>query len=188
LPANVWVQAPDPAGGVIAYGSSGGIYHVDPTGSSQRLTTGQLLAVDATTIVVAECGEALDDCHVFVIDRATGERRVLDVPDGGAARFEPSYDYWGTVLSTISPSGDYITINASMPDNWTFGLLSLVDGEFVPLGQPYTDANVSWSPDGRYACYLDNGKISMYDTVAKTTFEDIAPIPQVVSFTTRPVT
>ncbi len=186
LPANVWVQAPDPAGGVIAYGSSGGIYHVDPTGSSQRLTTGQLLAVDATTIVVAECGEALDDCHVFVTDRATGERRPLDVGEGGAARFEASYSYWGTLLSTTSPSGEYIAVNSATPDDWNFGLLSLVDGGFVPLGQPYTDAYLSWSADGRYAFYLDNGKISMFDTVTKATLDDIAPIPQVISFTTRP--
>jgi hypothetical protein len=186
LPANSWVQTPDPGGGVIVYGSSGGIYHADASGS-QRLTTGQLLAVDTTTIVVVECGDVLDDCHVFVTDRATGERRVLEVADGSPARFEPSYSYWGTVLSTISPSGDHITVNASGPHNWSYGILSLVDGEFVPLSEPYGDATVSWSPDGRYAFYLHNGKISMYDTVAKTTLDDVAPIPQVISFTTRPV-
>jgi hypothetical protein len=77
VPGTPWVQAVDADGQALLLGTSGGFYQLDAGGGSQRLSTGSLLAFDSTTLVMVECGETLGDCPVVVVDRATGERRVL---------------------------------------------------------------------------------------------------------------
>jgi hypothetical protein len=188
LPTNVWVQTADPAGGVIVYaGSSGAIYHADGEGS-QRLANGPPLAISATTVVTTECGETLLDCHPVVVDRASGERRQLEPPPGAPTSFEPTYGYWGMTMSSFSPTGEFISVMATDPNRWSLGLLSLLDGSFVELSQPDGDVTVAWSADGRFAFFLDNGKIGAYDTVERVMFDDVAPVAQVISFTARPAT
>ena len=139
LPPMSWVQSTDPAGGLIVYAQGGGIYHSDGA-TSQRLTSGMLLGLNATTMVVSECGETLGECRINIVDRATGERRELPEATGAPSTFEPVYGYWGTMLENISPTGEYIAVMSSGMSSYQFGLLSLTTGEFVPLVQPMGDA------------------------------------------------
>ena len=79
VPAGVWPQAGDPAGGVVV-GAPGGTYQVGPDGA-RRLTTGNLIALSPRVAVATECGEDFNDCGLFVLDRATGQRTELDPGD-----------------------------------------------------------------------------------------------------------
>ena len=72
VPGGVWPAAPDPAGGVVV-SAAGGIYHAGPEGS-QRVTTGNLVALSERVAVVTECGEDFGDCGLYVVDRVSGAR------------------------------------------------------------------------------------------------------------------
>lgn len=188
LPVMAWAQGPDPAGGVIVYANGGGVFRYDGT-NSERLTSGQLFGLSATTIVAYECGDSLDDCATVIVDRTTGERRTVPHPPGAPMSYEPLWNYWGNQLDNVSPNGEYMMIAAFSERRYQYGVLSLVTGEFDPLAQVMNDVAVEWSPDSRLVFFADNGVLKAYDTVSGEVILEMPPdLVAVSSFTIRPVT
>ena len=185
IPSMFSVQGPDPAGGLIVSTASGGEYRVDAQGVSRWLSSGLLLGLSESTLVVSECGDTLADCHIDVVDRGTGERHRVPSPAGSPGVFEPPLAYAGTMLDNLSPTGEYIAVTSTPRAVRVLGLLSLETGEFVALGQPAEDSKVAWSWDGRLAFYEGNGRVMVYDTIDGTTIVASPHDAYVLSFTTR---
>lgn len=150
LPANASVRGSDGAGYVLLEGIDGGVYEARP-GSTQRITSGVLVAVGATRWLALECDSRLSCAHV-VIDRATGARRLLDTPIG----------YVNASSGTISPDGR----TAALPryDGISPSAIHLLDlhtgaetpvevvlrTEGFPVGPTW-----AWSPDSRWLFVTD---------------------------------
>jgi len=176
VPGGVWPAAPDPAGGVVV-SAAGGTYHAGPEGS-QRVTTGNLVALSERVAVATECGANFADCGMFVIDRASGERTQvvptatesgpIDILDVQSPAFWSSPELMGAV----SPDDRWAPIVLSN-NQQQFGLVDLTTGQFTGLGAN-APSGLWWSPDARFAIYTQSSRLMLFDTQQLTT-TDIAP-------------
>jgi hypothetical protein len=190
IPAGVWPQAGDPAGGVVA-GAPGGTYQVGPDGA-RRLTTGTLIALSPRIAVVTDCGEDFSDCGLFVLDRASGQRTELD--PGVTEAWDPigifdlqNAGFWGSpeLMGEVSPDDRWAPIMMA-GTRQQFGLLDLTTGEFVPVA-PDPPSSLWWSPDGRTAIYNQNSRLMLFDTEQRTWTDVVEPgSVSVAAFAVRP--
>jgi hypothetical protein len=143
--------AGDPAGGLIVQAPDGGTYQLDPeTGASSLITTGVLIALNAQTALVADCGDdsvSVASCAGFVVlDRLTGESRPL-TPD-----HMPQYlGFQGE----ISPNNRYAPVRYR---NGILGVIDLTTGETTYLQGVQGEW---WSPDGSRLLYVRDPNITM---------------------------
>lgn len=188
MPGGVWPAAPDPAGGVVV-SAAGGTYHVGPEGS-QRLTTGDLLALSPRVSLLTDCGEDFSDCGMYVVDRNTGARTQVMPYDSESGPLDvlgvQSPAFWSSpeLMGAISPDDRWAPVVLS-DDQQQFGLIDLTTGELVPLGaNPPT--GLWWSADGRFAIYNESSRLMLFDTQQRGT-TDIAPHGVAVdAFAVRP--
>ena len=99
--------------------------------------------------MTADCGAALDECGVYVIDRVSGERRQIEVlVDGVAASFVESAANYGYSSSpnNISPDGRFSVAMVNANTNPQYGLVDLESGEYFRLGD-YPESSLWWAPD-----------------------------------------
>jgi len=163
-----WMAAADPLGGLLVLGAPGGSYRIAPEGTS-RITTGDVIAISADKALATDCGEAMDDCGLIVIDRTTGAVTPLtpaaqapDTTSPPIAVFDNPANYgFPSVMSAISPDGRYAPIMVVDTDQ-DYGVIDLTTGEFIRLGdQPAS--SLWWSPDSRSVMYLSDGHLLLYD-------------------------
>lgn len=169
--------AADPLGGLVV-SSANGVYRVDSAGP-QRLTTGELIAVGRRRMLVRECDEVLN-CSYVVVERASGERRVLDVTglDRGE-HFNPQN--WYPFVSRFDADETRLlvavwqTFGEGPP---TRGALDLETGEFTEIAVADSFTDLQWSADGRSVLWLDGTlKVRNLDTGQSATFsEDLGPL------------
>jgi hypothetical protein len=137
VPQGTWVTSD--GDGYLLVSDTGGVYEARPEGL-RRVTTGAVLAVGPTRLLVWECDDQ-HRCVSVVIDRATGSRRVLQGWEG---------DPQG-MRGVISPDG---SVAALLLADRSFGLLDLNTGEARRLPvDPTWDGNdgvMVWSPDSRW--------------------------------------
>jgi hypothetical protein len=189
VPPGVWPQAGDPAGGVVV-GAPGGTYQVGSDGA-RRITTGNLIALSPRIAVATECGENFDDCGLFVLDRATGQRTELDPGISESADPIGVFDlqnatFWGfpELMGAVSPDDRWApAINPNSGQQ--FGLLDLTTGEFVPIA-PNPPSGLWWSPDGRVVIYNENSRLKLFDTAQRTSTDVLSPSVFVAAFAVRP--
>jgi hypothetical protein len=183
-----WIPGADPLGGLLVLGAPGGSYRIAPDGTS-RITTGDVIALNAETVLATDCGEAMERCGLIVIDRASGSSTPLEptVPDSvpNAQPIEyfdnPAGYGYPSLLSAISPDGRYSPIMVSDADQ-DYGVIDLTTGEFVQFGD-VPESSLWWSADGRTAMYLVNGHLTGYDFDTRTTYEvsiDLFPLQEFV--------
>jgi hypothetical protein len=187
-----WIAGADPAGGLLVVGAPGGSYHVAPDGTS-RITAGDVIALNATTVVATDCGEAMANCGLVVIDRATGATTPLQPymadPTTGTrplGYFDTATSYgFPSLLSAISPDGRYSPIMVTDVDPHAFGVIDLTTGEFTQFdGLP--ESSLWWSPDSRRAMYLVNGRLTVYDFDTRSTYEVSTDLFPLQEFVVRP--
>ena len=151
---------PDPTGGLLLE-VAGSTYRVDGEGAT-KIVDGSVLALDDERVVARTCDGRLQ-CDYVVVDRATGESRPL--PLDRAIRFEPLF--WPASDATIiAPDGH--TMAATWIDRNRAPALGLVDldtGTLTVLSDE-SDGMVRWSPDGRFAFYLESGYQGSGDLMA----------------------
>ena len=189
IPPGLWPQAGDPAGGVVV-GAPGGTYQVGPEGA-RRLTTGNLIALSPRIAVATECGEDFNDCGLFVLDRASGERTELDLGISESGDPIRVFDlqnatFWGSpeLMGAVSPDDRWApAINPNSGEQ--FGLLDLTTGEFVPVA-PTPPSGLWWTPDGRAAIYNQNSRLMLFDTEQRTWTDLLSPSVFVAAFAVRP--
>jgi hypothetical protein len=190
IPAGVWPQAGDPAGGLVV-GAPGGTYQVGPDGA-RRLTTGTLIALSPRIAVVTDCGEDFSDCGLFVLDRASEQRTELDPGVTEAGDPTGIFDlqnagFWGSpeLMGAVSPDDRWAPVMMAGTSQ-QFGLLDLTTGDFVPVA-PDPPSSLWWSPDGRIAIYNQNGRLRLFDTEQRTSTDVVEPgSVSAAAFTVRP--
>jgi hypothetical protein len=186
-----WIPGADPLGGLLVLGAPGGSYHIAPDGTS-RITTGDVIALNANTVLASDCGEAMEHCGLIVIDRATGATAplvptVLETTTDSAPieYFESPAGYgYPSLLSAISPDGRYSPIMVSNVDQ-DYGVIDMTTGEFIQFGD-VPESSLWWSPDSRHAMYLVNGHLTVYDFDTRTTYEVSTDVFPLQEFVVRP--
>lgn len=179
LPSSAYISSGDGAGYLLV-GGLGGVYDARPFGL-RRITTGAVSAIGSTSWLTAECDETYH-CATVLIDRVTGERRVLNTPPIG--NLGPP--------GVISPDGRM----AALDDYSTDGAVSarLVDlttgAERTLKVAQSTDGNpgtMVWSPDSRwlFVANIDSG-ISVVDARTGATRTLLPNLPNLSQLAIRP--
>ncbi len=160
------VVGSDGRGGVLVELALGGVFAIDASNEPSRVTTGELLAINATAAYVRECDDALQ-CGVFVVDRVSGARTVVD---------NTGFDRAGDINSRSVPAGQ----NVSPDDTIAFvrdandpTRCLMIDTTAsrsawtgVPCAAPY--GPILWTPDSGYAVWLSEGAITIYDRSSRS--------------------
>lgn len=155
LPTGTWVQQTDLRGGLIVE-VTGKHYSISESGIS-LIGTGELIGLSVNIAVLRDCDEQLR-CGLFVTDRQTGAVRELqlDPPRDELIPIEPLYG-WGPpgMGRTISPGDTMVAVMLPSHEAPLLGLVDLSSGAVVELGETWWTPAVAWSPDGRFAFFLD---------------------------------
>ena len=152
LPVDTWVQRTDPLGGLIVE-ATGKSYSISESGVS-LIGAGRLVGLSADIAVLRDCDEVLR-CGLFVIDRPTGAVRALEL-EAELTPIDSIYG-WGPAghVRAISPDGTMIAVMLPSTVGQHLGLIDLSSGAVVDLGTAWWAPMVVWSPDGRFAFFLD---------------------------------
>ncbi len=175
----------DPAGGIVIE-LPGGTFTVDPAGG-ELLTTGRLLAIGNDLILALKCDQTMT-CGLYRTNRTTGDESRLAVELPSADEFQTA-SWWGGGQMGIAPDGGAAPVIQFDP---TFGamMVSLIDmttGELTPLGNLDSVPSISWSPDGRFAFYLDRSRLFAYDRQQRTSIRVSTSLPNLTAMTVRPL-
>jgi hypothetical protein len=175
-----WPSQSDLAGGVVVQ-AGGGIYVVSEAGA-RRVADGELVGAGLNHFLVRACDEALA-CGLFLIDRATGERRQVPVIQvDGLAQY---YGWTGTDSASISPDGSAAILFGLDGDGQVASLLGTGTGVYRSLTRMTDSFSVAWSADSRYVVYTDSQTLKVYDiTTGEETSLDA--VPPITSFAARP--
>lgn len=152
------IVAADPAGGVVVQ-APGGTYQVGPDGS-RRITTGDLIALNSQTALIADCGDEFDlSCELAVLDRVTGDSRPLTLVLTESV--DATNPYQTTFAGAISPDSRYapLLVNGS---EQPLGVIDLTSGAITNLTASPQSA-IWWSPDSSRAIYMRDERLLMYD-------------------------
>lgn len=180
----------DPAGGVVV-DVAGDTYRIDPAGST-RLTTGELLAISATQVIVYECDDALQ-CAYQRVDRSTGDRSEVPVTDALGPDADLARPWWPLAGALISPDGEaVVTLSFDRDEERgfreTLGVLDLVTGAFVELAENRDTTPVVWAPDGAFVFYVAGGRLYAFDRAVGESIEVLPELVGVDALAIRPNT
>lgn len=185
MPANSWPVLVDPRTGGVAVAVAGRSYVVLDEGV-EHLADGQIVNLSEDVVVAYGCDEALV-CSLSRTDRTTGEVTVvppdptLDEP----LRWDSVAD-WGGADSSISPDGRWSAVIGSSWRSSVSGIVELASGRFVELTEISAPPTVVWSPDSRWAFYVDDLVPMAYDTVTDDRFPVFADLVQWIQLGARP--
>jgi len=151
------IVAADPAGGVVVE-APGGTYQVRPDGS-RRITTGRVIALNAQTALVADCGDEIVPCGLAVLDRVTGDSRPLTpvLPESADAVIPYQEEFAGA----ISPDNRYAPLSVNGPGQG-LGVIDLTSGAFTNLAAS-PGSRLWWAPDARKVVFMKGDQLLMYD-------------------------
>jgi hypothetical protein len=138
----------DPRGGIVV-DAPGGSYLVTPEGAT-RLSPGTVVAAGRHWLLVEECDGNLE-CGHFMVDRATGARRRIELESGlGGLRLR-----WNQT-ATFNEAEDALLVTYWDPvdgGGLSVGVVDLETGDFdeLPDLNPYENGgqNVLWGPGDR---------------------------------------
>jgi hypothetical protein len=170
----------DPTGGLVVQ-ATGTVYRVDADGVT-RIVDGNLLALDERRAVARTCDDQLH-CGYVVVDRTTGESSDLPIDDS----FRYFARYWPTIDATrIAPDGHTMAVTWSDPvTGEALGLIDLDTGDLTPLSRT-SDGTLRWTPDARFALYLDAGLPMAHDIEAGESFVIADDLPRLNALAIRP--
>jgi hypothetical protein len=170
----------DPGGGIIVE-ASGGSYTVNGDGAS-KVVDGTLLALDGERAVARTCDDQLR-CGYVVVDRATGLSTPLqtDLPGRYVQPYWPVSD-----ATRIAPDGHTIAILwFDESERQVLGLLDLEHGTTTVVSDA-SDGTVRWSPDGRFAFYLEIGLPMAHEIATGDSFLVAGDLGRLNSLAVRP--
>ncbi len=151
----------DGAGGVLVASDLGGVYVHRPDGA-ERITTGEVVAINATIAYVREC-DAASNCGVAVVDRASGQRAPVssqfEAFGIGARRGRQS----GT---TVSPDGQLLAVADAAGGNPL--IVDLDAGSVTPVPRLDTGSSMIWAADSSAAVWRSEGALVIYDRSARS--------------------
>lgn len=174
LPDRAELLGGDGRGGVL-FRQVGDVYLATADGT-QRLTTGELLAIGADVAFVRECDDR-SECSVLRVDRATGQRVIdesspflwnaLDVTESGGLLGTSVAPGGRAVLLRVPVTGDEPAASdgsAGPSEEWMFVDLGNASATLVDIRGG--DQPIVWSPDGNFAAVLVSPALVIYDRSA----------------------
>ncbi len=164
----------DGRGGLVV--ARGGDVFVVGIGDAERLTAGELIAIDAETAFARECDSAMS-CALVRIDRATGERTTPD-PRFPADAIVPGEPGRGAALGTsVSPDGGVLVVQLrgvstdpngapSVEDVWCFADTASGRTTLTRIENYDPDQPVIWNATGTFAAVLSGPNLQVFDRAA----------------------
>jgi hypothetical protein len=184
LPPNAWPLATDPASGGLIAQVNGRAYSVLP-GETTYLGFGSLIAVSVDQVLLGDCDEQLV-CGLRVVDRATGDTRVVPGGDAASGSWQSIYS-WGTTTAGFSPDGRWATVIGGGWNQNEFGIIDVDTGEFVALALDAYPPIAIWTPDARFVIYLDSShQLTARDLETGEEFDVLADTLPWTGLTARP--
>jgi hypothetical protein len=172
----------DGRGGVVIDPGLGGVFVLRASTLPERITSGELLAINATVAYVRECDDVLQ-CGVFAVDRVSGTRALVD---------NTGFTRAGDIANRGVPSGQNVSPDGAIAfvrdgdDPTRCLMIDTTASRSAWTGVPCVDlaSPVIWTPDSAYALWLDEGRIEVYDrstrsvrTVNTVPLSAIAAVP-----------
>lgn len=154
----------DGAGGIIIELDLAGVFVLNAAAAPERLTTGELLAVDAQVAYVRECDNTLR-CGVFALDRASGERQPSAV-----SVFDRVGDIDGRVVPSgqnVSPDRQIVFVRDSERPNSAM-MIDTVGDLWTSVGPVDLASPIIWTPDSTYALWLSEGRVNIYERSSRS--------------------
>jgi len=152
--------------GIVVETELGGVFALDASNPPERITSGELLAINATVAFVRECDDTFQ-CGVFAVDRESGERTLVD--NNGFAR---SGDIGSSAVPSgqnVSPDGTIAFVrNADDPTNCLMIDTSASPEAWTAVPCVDTFGPVIWTADSGYAVWLDDGRVTVYERATKS--------------------
>jgi hypothetical protein len=154
LPVGSWWSQSDPNGGVVIE-LAGKHYSISESGTA-LIGSGDLIGLSADFALTRDCDERLR-CALFVIDRLGGDVRELAVDPvyRDSMVIEPMWGWGGSSRHSIAPDGSMGAVMLRSEDDELLALVDLSSGAVVELGVTWWMPSVVWSPDGRFAFFVD---------------------------------
>ncbi len=170
--------------GLVAVDRNTGAIAVLGTEAVEVLTTGspteELLALSAAHAVVRTCSP---ECITERIDRDTGERTLVEVPDNIEAQVATRSARQRLVENTVSPDGTMLLVlRSDRPSTWL--AVELDTGESFEVGSIRTGTRVVWSADSAAAVFQTGEEIRVLDRGGRQVVELSEP-PPVAGFAER---
>ncbi len=185
LPAGSWPILVDHDGGLVVL--TVGKNYVISESSVDLIGPGDLLALSGDFSVTRDCDAQLR-CGLLVTDRRTGTTRTVQ-PDpslGSSPMLQAVYGWGANRSSTLSPDGNMCVVIVPSNNTTRIGLIDLRTGDFVELSSSFYLPSVAWSPDGRFAFFLDEASLRAFDRETQDVF-DVVDEPQMwTAFAQRP--
>lgn len=157
LPPGSWAMTSDGKGNVL-FSATGGVYLAGRHGVD-RVTRGGLLAIGATRWLTLECDDQAR-CSSVVVERSSGERRVLDESVADNRSFPGAISPDGSTAAVFGADG------FRMPELRLIDLDSGAHQQFdvsVEGGFGNRDS-LAWSPDSRWLFVAsDGGELQVVD-------------------------
>ncbi len=172
--------------GQLVVSDSGGLYGFDESGSSQRLTTGDLFAVGANHSLFRECDDTRT-CGYVRVDAATGERAnvTLESPAGNGGFFD---------VGVLSPDGASLSVPYYDDTGPRLRVVDLATGAVIETEPIINSINGSpseqiWAADSTGMFIADGNQLMFLD---RATGELIPVAPQadlgsIVAVAARPL-
>ena len=151
----------DGGGGVVIEPALGGVFALDGSKPPERITSGELLALNAAVAYVRECDGALQ-CGVFAVDRATGNRTRVD---------NTGFSRTGDIGSRGVPSGQNVSPDGTIAlvrdsgDPTRCLMIDTAAGRDSWTAVPCVDiaSPIIWTPDSAYVLWLADGHATIYE-------------------------
>jgi hypothetical protein len=150
----IGVQPISDGDGYLMFTGTSGVYDLRPS-STQRITTGFVLAAGPSGWLVSECDPSYK-CSTYVVSRATGTRRSIAGP--AASGF-----FAGNGI--ISPDGSMAALlESASSGSPTIHLIDLATGKdrdtgaSVDISLGFGEGTYVWSPDGRWLFAAGTGQ------------------------------
>ena len=158
--------------GALVIERRGDVFVVGVDGAS-RLTSGELIAIGATTAYTREC-DSLADCVVVRIDRATDARSPVDINPVIADSLGAASARGAALGSTVSPDGDVLVsqlpaVNGGLEPELQTVLLDIVTGQLTFVDLHANDQPVVWNDASSFAALLVESTVHVYDRAANDT-------------------
>jgi hypothetical protein len=160
--------------GALVVERRGDVFVVGADGGA-RLTSGELVAIGATTAYVRECASVLE-CALVRIDRTTDAHVPVSGNEVVLDNLSNVDGYRGVALgSTVSPDGDVVVSSLAVLDGGLEPAMRTVlfdvrSGEVTFVdGLHYDEQPVVWNDASTFAALLVDSEVRVYDRAAGRT-------------------
>jgi hypothetical protein len=178
----------DPLGDGVVVDAPGGSYVLTSAGAS-KLTSGRLVALGRTVAFVQECDDQLR-CDYSVLDRATGERRILTLDPSFDEGTEIDAGGWWTMIDPVDHADDRVLVSAweqSGNQGNRQGVLDLVTGSFTEIARNIDIPGMYWTSDDQSVIWIDRGTIMVFDVATGENRALSNDVSDVVAVAVRPL-